>query len=120
MASSRFFRAPTPASSAPASTEPEPPGPAGGDGAVGAVPESPAEPELPGPAGGDGAARNGEDGGTRESDKHPDEGAAVPTTQSHAYSHVQDRVVQALLRKGAVRPEQVREAEEQRRIQHSK
>ena len=46
--------------------------------------------------------------------------AVVPAAQAHAYAHVQDRVVQALLRKGAVTPGQVREAEDQRRIQQSK
>ena len=46
--------------------------------------------------------------------------AALPVAQGHAYSHVQDRVVQALLRKGAVTPAQVRTAEEQRKAQQDK
>ena len=107
MANSRFFRAP--ASPAPATTAapPEPPVTAAGDGVAGAPPE---EPAPPAPVG-DGAA-----GAAAVSAA----GAVLPATQAHAYSHVQDRVVQALLRKGAVTPEQVREAEDQRRIQHSK
>ncbi len=47
-------------------------------------------------------------------------GAAAVVTQAHAYANVQDRVVQALLRKGAVTVEQVRGAEELRRSQQSK
>src|SRR5690606_4880578 len=44
--------------------------------------------------------------------------SAVPVPQ--AYANVQDRVVQALLRKGAVDVEHVRQAEEYRRQQGSK
>ena len=41
-------------------------------------------------------------------------GVQAPQTQAHAYSHVQDRVVQALLRRSVVTPEQVTEAERAR------
>jgi type IV pilus assembly protein PilB len=42
------------------------------------------------------------------------EAAAAPVVQAQAYAHVQDRVVQALLRRGLVLPEQVVEAEKGR------
>ena len=41
-------------------------------------------------------------------------GGAAPVAQAQAYSHVQDRVVQALLRRGLVTPEQVTAAETER------
>ena len=42
-------------------------------------------------------------------------GGAAPVPQTQAYSHVQDRVVQALLRRGLVTAEQVGEAEGERK-----
>lgn len=42
-------------------------------------------------------------------------GPAAPVAQDQAYSHVQDRVVQALLRRGLVTPEQVTAAEAERK-----
>ena len=44
----------------------------------------------------------------------PGVGGAPPVAQSQAYSAVQDRVVQALLRRGVVQPAQVAEAEKAR------
>ncbi len=41
--------------------------------------------------------------------------SAAPVPQSQAYSHVQDRVVQALLRRGLATPEQVTKAEGERK-----
>jgi type IV pilus assembly protein PilB len=49
----------------------------------------------------------------------PDAPAAVPVPHA-AFAHVQDRVVQALLRKGAIGLDQVKQAEEYRRQQRSK
>ncbi|NNF57580.1 MAG: type II/IV secretion system protein [Rhodothermaceae bacterium] len=94
MSNSRFFRPVADADdAAPAASEAAS---GAGDGAASALPEA-------------AVAGNGADAG-----------AIIPATQAHAYSHVQDRVVQALLRKGSVAPEQVQAAEEQRRIEQSK
>ncbi len=45
---------------------------------------------------------------------------SAPATQAQAYSHVQDRVVQTLLRRGIVQPEQVAEAERERAASNSR
>ena len=45
----------------------------------------------------------------------PGAGQGAPVSQAQAYSHVQDRVVQALLRRGLVTTEQVMQAERDRR-----
>ncbi|MDX1418972.1 MAG: ATPase, T2SS/T4P/T4SS family, partial [Rubricoccaceae bacterium] len=105
MANSRFFRAPAAPPLPPGPADPEPQEPtqtAGGDGAAGEAPPAPSGSEGDGVSASEALA------------------VTVPAAQSHAFAHVQDRVVQALLRKGAVRVEQVREAEEQRRIQQTK
>ncbi len=109
MSNSRFFRAPA----APVEEAPAAPAPLPGDGAVGSPPASVQE------GGGAGAAAGAD--ATEAVPSAPAPAApAAPAVQAHAFAHVQDRVVQALLRKGAIRPEQVTEAEEQRRIQQSK
>jgi type IV pilus assembly protein PilB len=96
MANARFFKGPA-----------APP--------VGAAPEAPAGAPPPQVGGGAGAP-----GAVAPAETLPARQGSVPIAQGQAYSNVQDRVVQALLRKGAVQPEQVHTAEEYRRQQGGK
>ncbi|HLA64503.1 MAG TPA: hypothetical protein VK610_08735, partial [Rhodothermales bacterium] len=119
MANARFFKGPAaPPMGGAVAAPPAGGAVAGGDGLPGppamAVAEAPAvaAPPLGAPAG----PAAGPPGSALPA--APPGGAVVPQAQS--YSNVQDRVVQALLRKGAVTPEVVHQAEEYRRQQGGK
>lgn len=111
MSNSRFFKTPT----APPEEGTEAPA-SMGDGASGQAPDASNE-------GRDVteaiiASPKAEDETNGQAPKN--DSAIALATQSYEYSNIQDRVVQALVRRGEITPEQVQEAEDQRRIQQSK
>ena len=107
MSNSRFFRVPD------APPEGDGASPAG-DGAAGNA--APPPPSTPGGA----AAGNGSEAGATGAAAPVPAGSSVPVPQSATFTHIQDRVVQALLRKGAVTVDEVAEAEEERAGENKK
>ncbi|MDX1439445.1 MAG: type II/IV secretion system protein, partial [Rubricoccaceae bacterium] len=107
MSNSRFFKAPSETPSETTVTDVPM-----GDGAQGSPPDS-SEAAV------EHVESNGTSNGEGSKPAKTDSAIAL-TTQTHAYSNIQDRVVQALMRRNMVSAQQVKEAEDQRQIQQSR
>ncbi len=114
MSNSRFF-----SSSETAPDETEASGPPSGDGAAKGLPVS-TDPAVVFHAAGESAPIELDLELDIEENAVEPEPTQVVATQSHTYSNIQDRVVQALLRKGVVSPEQVTEASDIHKAQQSR